>query len=112
MAVVISANNVLGVNDVTTWFWTVINALKTSAGWTQLGSGDAATYAGKSVARVDDKVRLKLYAEKDGDNIVAIYGQNAAGSWVAIDEVVVGDPAPSGTWVYGAVHEGAAKVKA
>lgn len=75
-------------------------------------AADAATYAGKSVGRVDDKVRIKLYAEKDGDNIVAIYGQNSSGAWTSIDEVPVDDPAPSGTFVYGTIYEGAAKVKA
>ena len=58
MAVVISANNVLGVNDVSTWFWTVINALKTSAGWTQLGSGDGATYANGSAGPVANAAGL------------------------------------------------------
>jgi hypothetical protein len=76
-------------------------------------AADAADYAGKSVARVDDKVRTEFYAEKDGDNIVAIYGRNSSGSWVAVSEVLVGDPAPgSGTLCYGTVNTGAAKVKA
>lgn len=76
-------------------------------------AADAADYAGKSVARVDDKVRSEFYVEKDGDNIVAIYGRNSSGAWVAVSDVPVGDPAPgSGTLCYGTVNTGAAKVKA
>lgn len=74
---------------------------------------DAADYAGKSVARVDDKVRTDLYAETDGGKVVHLYCRTSGGAWQQVSEVPLGDPAPgTGTLAYGTVNTGAAKVKA
>lgn len=82
------------------------------SGEVQLAS-DAADYAGKSVARVDDKVRTDFYAETDGGKVVHLYCRNSGGAWQQVSEVPLGDPAPgTGTLAYGTVNTGAPKVKA
>lgn len=76
-------------------------------------AADAATYAGKEVARKDDRVRMEFYAERYDGKLVDLYVRDSGGSWTAVSSVPDGDPAPgSGTFGYGTIYEGAAKVKA
>jgi hypothetical protein len=81
-------------------------------------AADAADYAGKEVARKDDRVRTKLYAKMSGEvlpgdrRVIAMFAQASDGSWVQIDYGTSDPGALSGTYGYGTIYEGAAKVKA
>lgn len=83
------------------------------AGYVLLAPDAGSDYAGKSVARVDDKVRTDFYAETDGGKVVHLYCRTDGGAWQQVSEVPLGDPAPgTGTLAYGTVNTGAPKVKA
>ena len=76
-------------------------------------ASDAADYAGKSVARVDDKVRTEFYVEKTDGKVVDVWVRTSGGAWDSVTSVADGAPAPgTGTMGYGTVNTGAAKVKA
>lgn len=74
---------------------------------------DAATYAGKEVARKDDRVRTEIYVEKTDGKVVDVWVRTLGGAWDSVTSVADGAPAPgTGTLAYGAIYEGATKVKA
>lgn len=77
MAVVISANQSLATNTVPLWMWQQIAFLTGSAGWTQMGSGDGATYSNAGAGPVA------------GGGVGAL-GMGDSGSWVRLRKTISG----------------------
>ena len=77
MATVIEANVTLATNNTPLLFWEWIDFLVTSAGWTQMGSGDGATWSNSGAGPVA------------GGGVGAL-GMGDSGSWVRLRKIISG----------------------